>query len=77
MAAKAITFAEALEFGKDYAKQVIKNAKALGEYLNGFGFKVLQFWLLNMGIFLCKIEKPYLSNLTVMQAYNKPFKSDC
>jgi len=41
MAAKAITFAEALEFGKDYAKQVIKNAKALGEYLNGFGFKVL------------------------------------
>ena len=41
MAAKAITFAETLEFGKDYAKQVIKNAKALGEYLNGFGFKVL------------------------------------
>jgi len=41
MAAKAITFAEALEFGKDYAKQVIKNAKALGENLNGFGFKVL------------------------------------
>ena len=41
MAAKAITFAEALEFGKDYAKQVIKNAKALGEYLNGFGFKIL------------------------------------
>ncbi len=41
MAAKAIAFAEALEFGKDYAKQVIKNAKALGEYLNGFGFKIL------------------------------------
>ena len=41
MAAKAITFAETLEFGKDYAKQVIKNAKALGEYLNGFGFKIL------------------------------------
>lgn len=41
MAAKAITFAEALEFGKDYAKQVIKNAKALAEYLNEFGFKVL------------------------------------
>ncbi|KAG2478079.1 MAG: Serine hydroxymethyltransferase [Nitrosopumilales archaeon] len=41
MAAKAITFAEVLEFGNDYAKQVIKNAKALGEYLNGFGFKVL------------------------------------
>jgi glycine hydroxymethyltransferase len=41
MAAKAITFAEALEFGKDYAKQVIKNAKALAEELNNFGFKVL------------------------------------
>jgi len=41
MAAKAITFAEVLEFGKDYARQVIKNAKALAEYLNGFGFKVL------------------------------------
>ena len=41
MAAKAIAFAEALEFGKDYAKQVIKNAKALAESLNGYGFKVL------------------------------------
>ena len=41
MAAKAITFAEALAFGKDYSKQVIKNAKALAEYLNDFGFKVL------------------------------------
>ena len=41
MAAKAITFAETLEFGKDYAKDVIKNAKAFGEYLNDFGFKVL------------------------------------
>jgi len=41
MAAKAITFAEALEFGKDYAKQVIKNAKALAEFLNNFGFKIL------------------------------------
>jgi glycine hydroxymethyltransferase len=41
MAAKAITFAEVLEFGKDYAKDVIKNAKAFGEYLNDFGFKVL------------------------------------
>ncbi len=38
MAAKAITFAEVLEFGKDYAKDVIKNAKAFGEYLNDFGF---------------------------------------
>jgi len=41
MAAKAITFAEALEFGKDYSKQVIKNAKVLAETLNDFGFKVL------------------------------------
>ena len=41
MAAKAITFAEALAYGKDYSKQVIKNAKALAGYLNDFGFKVL------------------------------------
>ena len=41
MAAKAITFAEALEFGKDYASQTIKNAKALAVALNDFGFKVL------------------------------------
>jgi glycine hydroxymethyltransferase len=41
MAAKAITFAEALEFGKDYAIQVIKNAKTLAESLNDCGFKVL------------------------------------
>src|SRR3989338_1918159 len=41
MAAKAITFAEALEFGKDYAKQVIKNAKVLAEALSKNGFKVL------------------------------------
>lgn len=41
MAAKAITFAEALEFGKSYAKQVIKNAKAFAEALNSVGFKVL------------------------------------
>lgn len=41
MAAKAVAFAEALEYGKDYAKQVIKNAKALGDALSGAGFKVL------------------------------------
>lgn len=41
MAAKAITFTEALEFGKDYAKQVIKNAKALAEALSDYGFVVL------------------------------------
>jgi len=41
MAAKAVTFAEALEFGKDFAVQTIKNAKALAEELNNLGFKVL------------------------------------
>ncbi|NIP62338.1 MAG: aminotransferase class I/II-fold pyridoxal phosphate-dependent enzyme [Nitrosopumilaceae archaeon] len=41
MAAKAIAFAEALEFGKSYAKQVIRNAKALAEGLNQEGFNVL------------------------------------
>jgi len=41
MAAKAITFAEALEFGKDYAIQTIKNAKALAVALDNFNFKVL------------------------------------
>ena len=29
MAGKAVAFAEALEFGKDYAVQVIKNAKTV------------------------------------------------
>jgi len=41
MAAKAVTFAEALEFGKDFAAQTIKNAKALAEELNNLGFKIL------------------------------------
>ena len=41
MAGKAVAFAEALEFGKDYATQTIKNAKALAEELNNLGFKVL------------------------------------
>ena len=41
MAAKAVTFAEALEFGKDYAVQTVKNAKALAVALNDLGFKVL------------------------------------
>ena len=41
MGAKAIAFAEALEFGKEYAGQVIKNAKVLGKALYDFGFKVL------------------------------------
>ena len=41
MGAKAVAFAEALEFGKDYAEQTIKNAKALASELNSVGFKVL------------------------------------
>ncbi len=41
MAAKAITFAEVLEFGKQYAKDVINNAKTLAEALNDCGFTVL------------------------------------
>jgi len=41
MGAKAVAFAEALEFGKDYAEQTIKNAKALATELNNVGFKVL------------------------------------
>ena len=41
MAGKAVAFAEALEFGKEYASQTIKNAKALGAELNNVGFKVL------------------------------------
>lgn len=41
MAAKAITFAEALKFGASYARQVVANAKTLAESLNDAGFKVL------------------------------------
>ena len=41
MAAKAVTFAEALEFGKDYANQIIKNARVFAQALNDVGFKVL------------------------------------
>lgn len=41
MAAKAVAFAESLEFGRDYARQVVRNAKALAESLNSLGFKVL------------------------------------
>jgi glycine hydroxymethyltransferase len=40
VAGKAIALAESLEFGKNYAKQVIKNAKVLAETLAGFGFQV-------------------------------------
>ena len=41
MAGKAVAFAEALEFGKDYASQTIKNAKSLALELDNLGFKVL------------------------------------
>ena len=41
MGAKAVAFAEALEFGRDYAVQVIKNARRLAGALNDCGFKVL------------------------------------
>ncbi len=41
MAGKAVAFAEFLEFGKDYADQVIKNAKSFAEALSEMGFKVL------------------------------------
>jgi glycine hydroxymethyltransferase len=41
MAGKAVAFAEALEFGKDYATQVIKNAKSFADALSDVGFRVL------------------------------------
>jgi glycine hydroxymethyltransferase len=41
VAGKAIALAESLEFGKEYAKQVIRNAKTLAQSLANFGFTVL------------------------------------
>jgi glycine hydroxymethyltransferase len=41
LAGKAIAFAEMLEFGKEYAAQIIENAKALGQALHERGFTVL------------------------------------
>ncbi len=41
VAALALTCMEMLEFGKDYAKQTVKNAKTLAEELYSLGFKVL------------------------------------
>lgn len=41
LAGKAIAFAEMLEFGKEYVKQVIANAKALGQALHELGLTVL------------------------------------
>ena len=40
-AALAIALAEMVEFGEDYAKQIIKNAKALGRSMKSVGFNVL------------------------------------
>jgi glycine hydroxymethyltransferase len=41
LAATAVTLAELLEFGEDYATQVISNAKQLGRALDEEGFNVL------------------------------------
>ena len=41
VAAKAISFAEHLQFGKEYAEQIVKNAKRLAEALYNLGFDVL------------------------------------
>jgi glycine hydroxymethyltransferase len=41
LAGKAIAFAEMLEFGKQYARQVVANAKALGQALYERGIGVL------------------------------------
>ena len=41
VAGKAVAFAEFLEYGEVYAKQVIENARALAEALNAEGLNVL------------------------------------
>jgi glycine hydroxymethyltransferase len=41
VAGKAIAFLEMLSFGREYAKQIISNAKALGQSLYEQGFNVL------------------------------------
>lgn len=41
VAGLAVTLAEMIEFGKDYHKQVIDNAKALGQSLHEQGFNIL------------------------------------
>ncbi len=41
MAALGVTLAEELDFGEDYARQIVKNARLLGEKLYEFGFNVL------------------------------------
>ncbi|MBS7622905.1 serine hydroxymethyltransferase [Candidatus Bathyarchaeota archaeon] len=41
VAGKAVAFAEMLEFGKDYARQVVENAQTIAKELYDRGFKVL------------------------------------
>jgi len=41
VAGKAVAFTEMLEFGVEYARQVVRNAKALGQALHEKGLKVL------------------------------------
>ena len=41
MAALGITLAETLDFGSDYARKIIENAKTLAEEMHSLGFKVL------------------------------------
>ena len=41
VAAKAIVFAEMIEFGREYASQTVKNAKALAEALHDKGLRLL------------------------------------
>jgi glycine hydroxymethyltransferase len=41
LAGKAVAFAEMLEFGKQYARQVVANAKALGQALHERGLSLL------------------------------------
>ncbi len=41
VAAKAIAFAEMIEFGKEYASQIVKNSKALAEALHANGLRLL------------------------------------
>ncbi|MGH9922692.1 MAG: serine hydroxymethyltransferase [Nitrososphaerales archaeon] len=41
VAGKAIALAEMLQFGKEYAQQVIKNAKALAQALHDYGIDIL------------------------------------
>ncbi len=41
VAAKAVVFAEMIEFGKDYAVQIVKNAKTLAQALNDKGITIL------------------------------------